>query len=103
MEFEIASSLLGFPITWIGKGLKKPYSQIKFIQLKGLLKGLQAKWYFEGFPGVTKVTIVTQYKLDIPVFGKFLEHLLLLKVRRTTRAILSDLKLVSELAAEQSA
>lgn len=97
VTFEIVSSLLGFPIRWVGKGLKKPFSSIKFIQLKGLLRGLQAQWFFEEFPGVTKVTIITNFRVKVPLLGKFLEFTLANKVRKTTRAILADLKLISEI------
>lgn len=99
MTFEIGSSLFGIPITWLGRGHKRPYSHIKFVQLQGILKGLRATWYFEeSSPGVTKITIMTNFKVRVPIVGKLLQWILANKVARTTRAILSDLKLVAEIA-----
>ena len=94
--FEIYSSLLGMPVSWIGKGRRKAYSEIRFLQLKGLLRGLRAAWRFEVIPEGTRVTIRTEFKIRTPIVGKILRRVFVNKVQTTTRAILNDLKVAAE-------
>lgn len=93
----VCSRLLGlFPKRWRGRGVKKRYRKIEFVQTEGLFKGLKAIWLFKNLKNGTRVFIRTSFsKPRIGNVGEwFLGRLL---VESTTRKILSELKYAAEI------
>ena len=96
LQVEIHGALFGFPISWQGDGLKRQDRYIRFIQTRGLLKGLVAGWSFLSVGSDTKVTIMTYFNkgwltpLGERYFGKYV-------VEKVSRGILQELKAQSEL------
>jgi len=89
---EVHSVLFGQPTMWHGEGIKKPPKSIQFTQIKGLFKGLKARWSFvSSDSNETKVTICTSFKkrfltpLGERLLGVFV-------VEKTTARILEELK-----------
>ncbi len=66
---------------------------IKFEQLEGKLKGMKINWLFEETGEETKVTIIHDFKLKIPLLGWFAERFIAKpKIDRITRNVLTGLK-----------
>lgn len=94
---KISSSFYGIKLTWEGEGLKNKNNSINFIQTKGLLKGLKARWTFEDLKDNTvKVSIRSQ--IDFIFFlGKIFEKFLgVLLIPNTLKRILYSLKYAVE-------
>lgn len=89
---EVHSKLFGRSTSWQGEGIKVPLKTIRFIQTKGMFKGLRARWSFvPKSSSETKVTICTSFKKRfLTSFGERLVGTLV--VEKTTARILRELK-----------
>lgn len=85
---DVGYRLFGFLIRWIGVGEKVKYSSINYIQTKGFLKGMEARWNFIPLGDNTKVTIDIEVKKSIP----FLDWVIKKRMKRIVDGILLDLK-----------
>jgi len=89
---EINHYIFGIPFRWKGEGIKERYNEIRFRQIEGLLKGLEAHWLFREEDSKTKVTIKTNFSINNPIL-KILEKLIGdLIIKRITDKILIDLR-----------
>lgn len=94
---KVGASFFGVPTSWIGEGKKRRFETIEFTQTQGLFKGLVALWTFRDAGQSTTVSIKINFSFDVPIAGRFLEHLLGKKmVAKTIAGILKELKRESE-------
>ncbi len=73
---EAKIQLLGLiPTTFISSGVIKENESIKYKQIKGPVKGLQTEWRFEKIDKKTKLSIIHDLNIKIPLIGRLIERL----------------------------
>lgn len=85
---NVGYRLFGFLIRWAGIGEKIKNSSINYIQTKGFLKGIKARWNFVSLGDKTKVTIDIEVKDSIRFFSWFIKK----RIKKVIDSILLDLK-----------
>lgn len=93
---EIDHYIFGIPFRWKGEGIKDRYNEIRFTQIEGLLKGLEAHWLFRKENDKTKVTIKTNFTINNPLLRIFERLIGNLIVRKITAKILINLQGIAE-------
>src|SRR5579862_7374873 len=63
IKVRVTSNIFGIPTSWEGKGEKKKYESIEYIQTRGLFKGLVAAWHFKDADESTVVSIRVSFAL----------------------------------------
>jgi len=93
---KIDHYIFGIPFRWKGEGIKNRYNEIRFRQIEGLLKGLEAHWLFRKENGKTKVTIKTNFSLNNPILKILEKPIGNLVIKRIIDKILINLRNIVE-------
>lgn len=93
---KITNRLFGLPLSWEGKARKRRNQKIRWIQTRGLLRGLRADWLFIPYgEKATEVSIRGRFR-GSGLWGRVLDLLAPLLISRTTKRILQALKDATE-------
>lgn len=93
MVIERIAEMDGKIMKWKSMAEFDENKTIKFEQLEGKLKGMKINWLFEETGEETKVTIIHDFKLKIPIAGWFAEKFIAKpKIDKITRNVLHGLK-----------
>ncbi|MHB9155826.1 MAG: type II toxin-antitoxin system RatA family toxin [Endomicrobiales bacterium] len=88
-----AAEIDGKTMRWRSRVFFRENVSIGFEQIEGRLKGMKIEWLFEQAPGGTKVTIVHDVRLKVPLLGRVIERLAVKPViDRLTAGVLAGLK-----------
>ncbi len=90
---ERTAELNGKTMKWKSLAVLNKNKSIEFEQLEGRLKGMKITWLFNKFDDFTRVTIIHDFHLNIPVFSYLLERFIAKpKIDKITKNVLIGLK-----------
>lgn len=93
MVLEAKIKILGLTINYISIGVIEENESIKYEQIKGPLKGLQTEWKFDKIEQVTKLTIIHDIDIKIPLMSNLIGRLIYaLFIKRLANEVLVNMK-----------
>lgn len=93
MVLEAKIKVLNLTITYLSTGVIKDNESIKYEQVKGPLKGLQTEWRFEKIGEKTKLIIIHDINIRIPLIGELIENMIyILFIKKLAREVLVNMK-----------
>jgi ribosome-associated toxin RatA of RatAB toxin-antitoxin module len=97
-QVEMSAVVNGIKSHWISASTLKKNTSIKYSQIKGFCKTMGGEWLFEKVQEGTKITLIHNFDVGLPVIGRLIERLIVKKwVDKHSRLILGAIKTKAEM------
>ena len=95
---EMSAIVNGINSHWISASTTEKNKKITYKQIKGFCKVMGGEWLFEKIPEGTKITLIHNFDVGLPIIGKLLSHTLVKSwVNKHTLLMLGHIKTKAEL------
>lgn len=91
---ERKAKIMNIPFRWKSIVIIKRNKSIKFEHIEGILKGMWTEWIFEVINGKTKIKVIHQFVVKIPVIGDMIGKLIIWNffIKKISNKMLERLK-----------
>ncbi len=96
-QVEMSAVVNGINSHWISASTLEKNKKIKYSQVKGFCKVMGGEWLFEKVPEGTKITLIHNFDLGLPIIGNLIERIIVKKwVDKYSRLTLNHIKIQAE-------
>jgi ribosome-associated toxin RatA of RatAB toxin-antitoxin module len=97
-EVEMTAVVNGIKSHWISASTTEKNKRIRYSQVKGFCKLMGGEWLFEKVPEGTKITLIHNFDVGLPIIGNLIGRLIVKKwVDKYSRLTLGAIKEKAEL------
>jgi ribosome-associated toxin RatA of RatAB toxin-antitoxin module len=96
-QLEMSAVVNGINSHWISASTTEKNKKITYKQVKGFCKVMCGEWLFKKAPEGTKITLIHDFGVGLPVIGNLIERIIVKKwVDKHSRLMLYHIKIQAE-------